>query len=154
MPVPCASTTSTSALDSRALASAARMTRCCDGPFGAVRPLEAPSWLIAEPRITASTLCPLRRASSRRSSTTMPTPSDMPMPSASAENALHRPSSASPRCREKPMNPDGDMITVTPPATASVHSPARSAWAARCNATSDDEQAVSTDTAGPCSPSR
>ena len=41
-----------------ALASAWRMTRCCDGPFGAVRPLLAPSWLTAEPRTTASTWWP------------------------------------------------------------------------------------------------
>ena len=38
-----------------ALASAWRITRSCEGPLGAVRPLEAPSWLTAEPRITAST---------------------------------------------------------------------------------------------------
>ncbi|PSK61028.1 hypothetical protein B0E53_06890 [Micromonospora sp. MH33] len=43
-------------------------------------------------------------------------------------------------------------ITVTPPATARSHSPARSACAARCSATSDEEQAVSTVTAGPWSP--
>ena len=40
----------------RAFASAWRITRCCDGPFGAVRPLEAPSWLTAEPRTTAKHL--------------------------------------------------------------------------------------------------
>ena len=34
-----------------ALASAWRITRSCEGPLGAVRPLEAPSWLTAEPRI-------------------------------------------------------------------------------------------------------
>ena len=34
----------------RRAASAARITRCCDGPFGAVRPLDAPSWFTAEPR--------------------------------------------------------------------------------------------------------
>ena len=44
-------------------------------------------------------------------------------------------------------------MTVTPPASASAHSPARSAWQARCSATSDEEQAVSTVTAGPSSPS-
>ena len=44
-------------------------------------------------------------------------------------------------------------MTVTPPARAIVHSPARRAWQARCSATSDDEQAVSTDTVGPSSPS-
>jgi len=41
---------------------------------------------------------------------------------------------------------------VTPPASASEHSPARSACPARCIATSDDEHAVSTDTAGPSNP--
>ena len=44
-------------------------------------------------------------------------------------------------------------ITVTPPASAIVHSPDRSAWQARCSATSDDEHAVSTVTAGPSRPS-
>ncbi|GGV10491.1 hypothetical protein GCM10010245_19770 [Streptomyces spectabilis] len=43
-------------------------------------------------------------------------------------------------------------ITVTPPANASSHSPDRSAWTARCSATSDDEHAVSTVTAGPSKP--
>ncbi len=46
----------------------------------------------------------------------------------------------------------GVDITVTPPASAIVHSPCRSDWTARCSATSDDEQAVSTDTAGPSRP--
>ena len=78
------------------------MTRCCDGPFGAVRPLDAPSWLKAEPRTTASTGCPAATASESRSTTRMPTPSDQPVPSADSENALHRPSGASPPCREKP----------------------------------------------------
>ncbi|GAA2552860.1 hypothetical protein GCM10010435_23980 [Winogradskya consettensis] len=43
-------------------------------------------------------------------------------------------------------------MTVTPPANARSHSPERRACAARCNATSDDEQAVSMVTAGPSSP--
>ncbi len=43
VPVPCASTTSTSAGTRRAFASACRITRCCDGPFGAVSPFDAPS---------------------------------------------------------------------------------------------------------------
>jgi hypothetical protein len=51
------------------------------------------------------------------------------------------------------MNALGVAMTVTPPARASVHSPDRSACAARCSATSDEEQAVSTVTAGPSSPS-
>ncbi len=43
-------------------------------------------------------------------------------------------------------------MTVTPPASACVPSPDRSAWIAQCMATSDDEHAVSTVTAGPSSP--
>src|SRR5450755_2285145 len=50
------------------------------------------------------------------------------------------------------MNVPGVAITVTPPARASEHSPRRSDCTARCNATSDDEHAVSTDNAGPSSP--
>ncbi len=53
VPVPCASTTSTSAAVSRAFARACRITRCCDGPFGAVSPFDAPSWFTAVPRTTA-----------------------------------------------------------------------------------------------------
>ncbi|GGR08019.1 hypothetical protein GCM10010195_73560 [Kitasatospora griseola] len=76
------------------------------------------------------------------------------MPSAASANAFTRPSTERPRCRENSTNPAGVAITVTPPASASEHSPARSACAARWIATSDDEHAVSTDTAGPSSPSR
>ncbi|RPK57576.1 hypothetical protein EES42_39095 [Streptomyces sp. ADI95-17] len=46
----------------------------------------------------------------------------------------------------------GFVRTVTPPASAMVHSPDRSACAARCRATRDDEHAVSTVTAGPSKP--
>ena len=42
VPVPCASTASTSAVDSPPEASACRMTRCWDGPLGAVSPLLSP----------------------------------------------------------------------------------------------------------------
>ena len=55
VPDPCASTTSTCSGSTLEAASAARITRCCDGPFGAVSPLLAPSWFTAAPRITAST---------------------------------------------------------------------------------------------------
>ncbi len=46
----------------------------------------------------------------------------------------------------------GFVSTVTPPARAIEHSPERSACAARCRATSEDEHAVSTVTAGPSKP--
>ncbi len=51
------------------------------------------------------------------------------------------------------MSVSGVAMTVTPPASASVHSPRRSACAARCSDTSDDEHAVSTVSAGPSRPS-
>ncbi len=128
------------------------MTRCCEGPLGAVSPLEAPSWLTAEPRTTASTRWPLRRASDSRSTTSTPTPSPQPVPSAPAPNALQRPSGARPRCRLNSTKAVGVAMTVAPLASASVHSPPRSAWMARCRATSEEEQAVSTVSAGPSSP--
>ncbi|MEY9969628.1 hypothetical protein ABIA33_007717, partial [Streptacidiphilus sp. MAP12-16] len=40
-------------------------------------------------------------------------------------------------------------MIATPPARAIVHSPCRNAWIAQCNATNEDEHAVSTVTAGP-----
>ncbi len=45
-------------------------------------------------------------------------------------------------------------MTVTPPTRAMEHSPARRACAAMCRATAEEEQAVSTDTAGPSRPNR
>jgi hypothetical protein len=128
------------------------MTRCCDGPFGAVRPLEAPSWFTAVPRTTARTWWPLRWASDSRSTSSMPIPSPHAVPSAPSANALQRPSTARPRLREKSMNAPGEDMIVTPPARARSHSPLRSAWTARCSATSDEEHAVSTVTAGPSRP--
>ena len=57
-----------------------------------------------------------------------------------------------PRWRLNSVNSPGVAITLTPPASASEHSPWRSALAARCSATSEEEHAVSTDTAGPSKP--
>ncbi len=82
----------------------------------------------------------------------MPAPSPHAVPSAAAEKALQRPSAERPRWRLKSRKVSGVAITVTPPARASSHSPLRSACTARCRATSEDEQAVSTETAGPSSP--
>ncbi|GAA3873960.1 hypothetical protein GCM10022227_34490 [Streptomyces sedi] len=152
VPVPCASTTSTSAAVSPADANACRITRCWEGPFGAVRPLDAPSWFTAEPRTTASTWCPFRWASESRSTKSIPMPSPHPVPSALSANALQRPSTASPRCRLNSTKEVAVDITVTPPASASSHSPERSACTARWRATSEEEQAVSTVTAGPSKP--
>src|SRR5437016_228884 len=97
--------------------------------------------------------CPLRCASDNRSTTRIPTPSDHPVPSAESENALHRPSGVTAPCRENPTKLVGVHITTTPPTSANEHSPPRNACTARCNATNDDEHAVSTVIAGPSHPS-
>ncbi len=150
--MPCASTASTSEVPRPAWARALRITRCCAGPFGAVRPFEAPSWFTADPRTTASTWWPRRRASDSRSTSSSPAPSDQPVPSAPSANALHRPSGASPRCRENSTKVSTVPITITPPASAMEHSPRFSACAARCSATREEEHAVSTVRAGPSKP--
>ncbi|EOD58431.1 hypothetical protein H480_43495 [Amycolatopsis vancoresmycina DSM 44592] len=139
-------------MDKRASVSASRMTRCWDGPFGADRPLLAPSWLTAEPRTTASTGWPRRSASASRSTSSMPAPSPQPVPSAPSANALHRPLPESPPWRLISVNMSGLTITAAPPASARSDSPRRSDWTAKCSATSDDEQAVSTVTDGPSKP--
>lgn len=82
----------------------------------------------------------------------MPTPSENPVPSAPAAYALQRPSRARPRWRLNSTKLDGLDITVTPPASASSHSPPRNAPIAWCIATSDEEHAVSTVTVGPVNP--
>ncbi len=82
----------------------------------------------------------------------MPAPSAMPMPSAAAENDLERPSGERPRCLLTQTNRSGVAATNAPPASASSHSPERTAWAAMCSATSAEEQAVSMVTAGPSRP--
>ncbi len=74
------------------------------------------------------------------------------MPSAAAANALTRPSWESPRCLLNSVKAAGVDITITPPTTASELSLLRSDCAARCSAVSEDEQAVSTVTAGPSNP--
>ncbi len=74
------------------------------------------------------------------------------MPSAASAYALQRPSVARPFWRVNPENADGVLIMVMPPATARSHSPARRACIAQCRATREEEQAVSTVTAGPSRP--
>ena len=118
----------------------------------AVSPIDAPSELTADPRTTAKTSCPLRCAAETRSSKSTPTPSDKPVPSAEAAKARHRPSADNARWRLNSTNTAGLAINATPPAKASEHSPARNDCTARCSATNDDEQAVSTVTAGPSNP--
>ncbi len=75
------------------------------------------------------------------------------MPAAAAEKGRQRPSGDRPCMRVNSVNSRGVAMIVAPPASAIAHSPRRSDWTARCSATSEDEQAVSTVIAGPCRPS-
>ncbi len=150
--MPCASTRSMSGPDSPAPASAALMARCCAGPLGAVRPLLAPSWFTAVPRTSASTGWPRRRASDSRSTSSTPTPSPQPVPFAAWAKDRQRPSGDSPCWRLNSTKTSGLAITAAPPTSANEQSPVRSACPARCSATREEEQAVSTVTAGPSRP--
>src|SRR4051794_16221324 len=140
VPVPWASTVWMSVVVSRALVRAWWMTRSWAGPLGAVRPLLAPSWLMAEPRMMARMGWLLVWASVRRSRRRSPAPSDQAAPLALAEKDLQRPSGARPRWRLNSMKTPGVAMMVTPPARARVHSLLRSAWAARWVATREEEQ--------------
>ena len=75
VPVPCASRYPTSLGSRSARFSASAITRCWATPFGTVKPPDAPSWLIALPRITARIRSPSRIASSSRLMTMTPQPS-------------------------------------------------------------------------------
>src|ERR1044072_4614904 len=97
---------------SLAFASAWRITRSWEGPFGAVSPFEAPSWFTAEPLRMARTGWLLFLASDRRSSTRTPTPSAQPVPSADSAKALQRPSGERPRWREDSVKRVGVEGTV------------------------------------------
>ena len=114
----------------------------------------APVLFTAEPRITARMRIAVRDARrDSRLSTITPQPSPRTKPSAAASNVLQRPSGASmPHLRERAPSRRATASTLTPPASARSHSPARRLWQARCTATSDDEQAVSTATLGPRRP--
>ena len=133
-----------------ASAQAARNTAACAAGLGAIRPLDRPSWLTAEPRTTASTRSPSRSASESRLSTTTPQPSPRTKPSAAASKAWHAPvgdmrlglvEAARRGRREQQVDAAGEGQRRT--------RPVRRLWQARCTATSDDEQAVSTVTDGP-----
>src|SRR5271166_2376497 len=132
-----------------ALAYAARSTAIWAAGLGAISPLERPSWLTAEPQITASTRSPSRCASVSRLSTTTPAPSPRTNPSAAASKARHLPVGDNAPSWSKPRKTAGDNNKFTPAAIASWESCVRRLWQARWIATNDDEHAVSTATEGP-----
>ena len=118
VPVPWDSTKPTESAAMSPARSASVITSRCASAFGAVTPLDRPSWLIADPRTTASTRSPSRTASDSRLSTTTPAPSPRTNPSAPTSKVLHRPSGDSIPMREMAIWVSGRSMTFTPPASA------------------------------------
>ncbi len=135
-----------------ASSSAARITISCALPFGAAIPALRPSWLMADPRMTPSTLSPSAMASDSRFSTIIAQPSARTYPSAEASKVWHRPVKDIMRERDAVTDPSGKSIRLTPPASAMSDSCARRLCTARWMATREDEHAVSTAMFGPCTP--
>src|SRR5947199_251650 len=99
--------------------------------------------------ITTCTGSPSTMDCEKRFSSTMPAPSPRTNPFADASNAAHRPSGDNIEACEKPMNPPGVIITVTPPANAVLPRPAQMCSHAVWTAVKADEQAVSIAMLGP-----
>ena len=74
VPVPCISSSSTALASMLAVRRALRMARCWEGPLGAVRELDRPSWFTADatsdPECTTTHASPSPPRSSARSSST------------------------------------------------------------------------------------
>src|SRR5688572_26750330 len=79
----------------------------------------------------------------------MPAPSPRTNPDAEASKAAQRPSGESIPACENPMNPPGEIITVTPPASAVSPRPDQMCSHAACTAVRAEEQAVSIAMLGP-----
>ena len=138
---------------SPASASAARITASCAGPFGTVSPPLRPSWLTA------------RAADDGQDAVAVGLRVGQPLEhehaaALAAREAVGRRveglAAAVGRHHVRLGQRDRRLRRahqVDAAGQRQPHSPLRRLWQARCSATSDDEQAVSTDSAGPCRPS-
>lgn len=149
VPVPCASSALPYQLTDL-------KSRRCDAPFGAVRLALGPSCYTPEPvrqkpSSDFASLAP-HPSSIEPANTSEQHPSPRQYPSARLSSVWHRPSADSiPAIEKASVTPDAS--NPTPAADALRHSASLMADAARWVATRDDEQAVSSDTHGPVSPS-
>ena len=133
---------------------AERSSAACAGPLGAVRLDDRPSWLTAEPTSTARGESEEAEEGSRRESRSIPQPSPRPYPSDAASSALVLPAADSAPSAAILLPVSGSSIRLTPPASdAGPVSRARRAREARCAASSEEEQAVSSATHAPRSAS-
>eukprot|EP00964_Phaeocystis_antarctica_P094519 scaffold61227_cov54-Phaeocystis_antarctica.AAC.1 len=141
------STKSTSAAPRPASCSASRITSTCAASDGCEKPpLRAPSLLVATPSTIA-----YARATCRAVSTTSAAPSAGTVPLPAFENGRQTPSAAQIMPSAASIGASG--LKEAPPQIAISHNPARSACTARATATSDEEHAVCTTSAGPVRPS-
>ncbi len=124
-------------------------TAACPAGFGAMGLSERPSLLTALPLMIPSTGSPSRSASRSGASRITPAPSPGTMPSAAPSNARQRPDGESAPAPLSSWYGVAVRLRFTPPTSARSHSPRRRLAEARCSATSEDEQAVSTAMAGP-----
>ena len=83
-------------------------------------------------------------------STATPQPSPRTNPSAAASKAWQAPVGDMASAWSKLRVTTGESSRLTPPAMASSDWPVRRLWQARCTATSEEEQAVSMVSDGPC----
>ena len=149
VPVPCSSRPATMAPFSPAICKAARIARCCEGPFGAVSELDRPSWLTADPQIAPWPDFVL--ILTKRSSTATHA-SPRTYPSALESRALQRPSWASIPALVNNSVVRGLSVTFTPHVDTDFDSPETMLFSATCEPTSEEEHAVSIDTHTPWSP--
>src|SRR4051812_35844035 len=143
VPVPWASMASMSWVVRWALVRVWWMTCCWAVRLGAVRPLLAPSWLVAVPRMMARMGWLLVMASWWRSRRRSAVPSAQLTPSAWLAKGLAWPLGARPCWRANSMRVVGVAMMVAPPAMARLMSWLWRAWVARWMAMRLEEQAVS-----------
>ncbi len=120
------------------------------GPLGAVRPLLAPSWLTPVARMTPRMSSPAASASASRLSTSTATPSANTVPLAELSKVRHSPDGESTPMSASRFSELWSRPTLAPPASAIPQSPASRLRQAMWIATTDEEQAVLTISAGPC----
>ena len=151
VPVPCITTWCTSSASIPASLSAVPTSTDWDGPWGAVKLLDLPSWFTAEPISRASLPVPTSDGSPRFTiSATIA--SARPYPSALASKVLHLPSVQRACNEHTPLVVWGISMMLVPATVAASHSEVKRPFRAICAATSEEEHAVSVLMHGPLNP--
>eukprot|EP00964_Phaeocystis_antarctica_P031281 scaffold17709_cov81-Phaeocystis_antarctica.AAC.1 len=147
VPVPCASSRETDAAVTPASANAACSSARCAEPLGAVRLALRPSCRTAAPHNHTE-----RPGPGDRCRAAAPQASPRTKPSARASNVKHRPFTEVMPATANAMPTAGSNIRLTASSNATSHSRSCTARHAAWPAANAEEQAVSYETQGPCSP--